>query len=168
MGFTKTVHPNLLAKGADGFAELAPAAGARTLPKSCDIVENEIKKTLPLKECRESAGVDLSRSGLKFEGVYISSKDKHFLRFYPNGKVIGATTSGSASDVKPWLKIESEMLGCGLVSINGNTISISTHSTYGTVNYEGVIREDGSLELSSHSLINGYKSGKRIYEFNGW
>jgi hypothetical protein len=79
----------------------------------------------------------------------------YYLRFYPVGTVIGATTSGSPNDLKRWFNRPYRNSGTYLFV--GNNIKFSLSSPQGTVDYEGSIARQ-VLTLNVHSHINGYRS----------
>jgi hypothetical protein len=114
---------------------------------------------------------------LLFHGVYrgrsaVAGEDSrftdHYLRFYPDGRAVGATTYRTyPTNVARWLAYESvsPFLSRGTCLIAGNRISFTATSSYGAVDYEGGIGSDGSvLELASYSRINRYR-GRYTYTF---
>jgi hypothetical protein len=78
-----------------------------------------------------------------------------YFRFYPDGTVIGVTTSGSPNEIKNWFR--RPYVNSGEYRIDGTSITFSLTSPEGTVNYKGVIR-GSNLNLDVHSQINGYRS----------
>lgn len=90
----------------------------------------------------------------------------HNLRFYPDGRVVGATTYHAyVSDVARWLTYGSKSphLSRGIYEMNGDRIHFSLTSGEGTVEYRGTIGPDGdTLALASHSLITGHR-GRYTY-----
>jgi len=78
-----------------------------------------------------------------------------YLRFYPDGTVIGVTSSGTPTDLKRWFNKPYE--NTGTYSFVGSRIKFSLTSPSGTVDYDGrIVRQ--VLTLHVHSHINGYRS----------
>ena len=105
------------------------------------------------------------------DGYYVSIPDsnsmsmfKYYLRFYPDGTVIGVTTAGKPANLVPWFKKENKTPSRGKYSLSDSTIKFSMTSEQGEVNYEGKLTPDNKLVLTVKSLINKYE-GKEEYEF---
>lgn len=78
-----------------------------------------------------------------------------YLRFYPDGTVIGVTSSGTPTDLRRWFNKPYE--NTGTYSFKDASITFSLTSPEGTVDYEGsIVRR--LLTLNLHSHINGYRS----------
>eukprot|EP00756_Hemistasia_phaeocysticola_P008140 Hpha_TRINITY_DN14509_c0_g1::TRINITY_DN14509_c0_g1_i1::g.47006::m.47006 len=85
-----------------------------------------------------------------------------FLRFYPKeGLVIGASgpLRSQAGEVEKWLREDKRRPAEGWYRMNevdGHTvISFALASARGTVLYQGVATEKGTLKFRTMSLING-------------
>src|SRR5262245_57474122 len=81
---------------------------------------------------------------LNFDGYYVSIPDsnsmsmfKYYLRFYPDGTVIGVTTAGKPANLIPWFKKENTTPSKGKYTLTETTIKFSMTSEQGEVNYEG-------------------------------
>ena len=104
-------------------------------------------------------------SPIRFDGLYLSKSNTYddYLRFFPDGVVVGATTNGTSAQVANWLTRDHQYSGKGKYRIKGNEITFSLRSPYGVVDYDGTITKDG-LVFATHSHINGHR-GKRTYSF---
>lgn len=106
---------------------------------------------------------------LFFEGIYQSEKKGDYwsyLRFYPDQTVISVSSSGIPSDLKIWFDKDNENISIGRIVVKGNTISFSTTSREGKVDYTGAIINE-KLHLEFFSQINSNK-GKEVYKFIKW
>ena len=108
---------------------------------------------------------------LRYDGYYVSITDsnsmsmfKYYLRFYPDGTVIGVTTAGKPANLVPWFKRENKTPYKGKYSLTDTTIKFSMTSEQGDVTYEGKLTADNKLMLIVRSLINKYE-GKEEYGF---
>src|ERR1051326_1432743 len=108
---------------------------------------------------------------LNYDGYYVSIPDsnsmsmfKYYLRFYPDGTVIGVTTAGKPANLVPWFKKENKTPYKGTYVLKDSTIKFSMASDQGEVNYEGKIVADNRLVLTVKSLINKYE-GHEEYGF---
>jgi hypothetical protein len=108
---------------------------------------------------------------MSYDGYYVSIPDsatmsmfKYYLRFYPDGTVIGVTTAGKPDNLIPWFKKENKTPYKGKYSLNDSTIKFSMTSEQGEVNYDGKLTPDNKLVLTVKSLINKYE-GKEEYGF---
>ena len=108
---------------------------------------------------------------LSYDGYYVSIPDsnsmsmfKYYLRFYPDGTVIGVTTAGKPANLLPWFKKENKTPYKGRYTLNDSTIKFSMTSEQGNVTYEGKLSADNKLVLMVKSLINKY-DGKEEYGF---
>jgi len=108
---------------------------------------------------------------LGYDGYYVSIPDsnsismfKYYLRFYPDGTVIGVTTAGKPSNLIPWFKKENKTPSRGKYMLTDSTIRFSMTSEQGDVNYDGQVTADNKLVLTVKSLINKYQ-GKEEYGF---
>ena len=87
-----------------------------------------------------------------------------YLRFYPDGTVIGVTTTGTPSQIESWFKAPYQ--NSGRFSLNGSSIKFSLIDVTGTVDYDGVVR--GSvLQLETYSHINGVHGNEHYQLENG-
>ena len=108
---------------------------------------------------------------MSYDGYYVSIPDstsmsmfKYYLRFYPDGTVIGVTTAGKPVNLIPWFKKENKTPSKGAFTFTDSTIKFSMTSEQGEVNYDGKITGDNKLVLKVKSLINKYE-GKEEYAF---
>ena|SRR5437016_8032451 len=108
---------------------------------------------------------------LSYDGYYVSIPDsnsismfKYYLRFYPDGTVIGVTTAGKPANLVPWFKKENKTPYRGRYTVSDSTIKFSMTSEQGDVTYEGKLTADNKLMLIVRSLINKY-DGKEEYSF---
>ena len=108
---------------------------------------------------------------MSYDGYYVSIPDstsmsmfKYYLRFYPDGTVIGVTTAGKPVNLIPWFKKENKTPSKGAFTLSDSTIKFSMTSEQGEVNYDGKITGDNKLVLKVKSLINKYE-GKEEYAF---
>ncbi|MFF5496014.1 toll/interleukin-1 receptor domain-containing protein [Streptomyces aquilus] len=109
------------------------------------------------------AAVAVARGGVRYDGFYAKPASEagftEFLRFCPDGTVLDVTTSGSAEQITKWFHPDQPDLGKGPYDIVGDRITFATTASYGTIEYDGTIREDGTeLHLHTHSRINGHQS----------
>jgi len=112
-----------------------------------------------------------AQKDLSYDGYYVSIPDsnsismfKYYLRFYPDGTVIGVTTAGKPANLIPWFKKENKTPSKGKYTLSDSTIRFSMASEQGDVNYEGKRTVDNKLVLVVKSLINKYE-GKEEYGF---
>ena len=108
---------------------------------------------------------------LSYDGYYVSIPDsnsmsmfKYYLRFYPDGTVIGVTTAGKPANLLPWFKKENKTPYKGRYTLSDSTIKFSMTSEQGDVTYEGKLSANNKLVLTVKSLINKY-DGKEEYGF---
>ncbi len=93
--------------------------------------------------------------GLRFDGLYQCNHDSYFgyLRFYPDGIVLQASSTGTPEQVAVWLKPGSTVAAQGSWGLAGSAIQFVTKvPTGGTVEYQGEVGDD-QLALQVHSLI---------------
>lgn len=95
---------------------------------------------------------------LRFDGLYWAqmSSCRSYLRFYADGTVLQASTSGEPEQIARWFGKAHTDLPRGTYTFEGMSIEFSTASSDGTVDYEGQVNDE-AIELSSHSRINGHK-----------
>jgi len=108
---------------------------------------------------------------MSYDGYYVSIPDsnsmsmfKYYLRFYPDGTVIGVTTAGKPANLIPWFKKENNTPSKGKYTLTDSTIKFSMTSEQGEVNYQGTLTPENKLVLLVKSLINKYE-GKEEYGF---
>ena len=114
-----------------------------------------------------------TKTKIRFDGFYQTIGEIHkenddtswsYLRFYPEGRVIGVASDGRANNVKMWFNLEMEYPSIGNYEIHGNRLYFSTKSKAGSVIYKGKIKDQYHITLKTKSLINGYK-GRKKYKF---
>jgi hypothetical protein len=108
---------------------------------------------------------------MSYDGYYVSIPDsnsismfKYYLRFYPDGTVIGVTTAGKPANLIPWFKKENKTPSRGKFTLTDSIVRFSMTSEQGDVNYDGKLTVDNKLVLTVKSLINKYQ-GKEEYGF---
>lgn len=114
---------------------------------------------------------------LKFSGVYVTDckfqsnidNSKQYLRFYPNGKFINATTvcEITSEDLKKWFHLKgnkSDFLQVGTYKIKENKIELLTVKKNESVKYTGILKNN-VLDLKWKSSITK-TSGKEKYQFS--
>ena len=122
-----------------------------------------------------SSGPIEENSIIEFNGIYQTECEhgkndnkggKKYLRFYPNGKIISASTycDTTPNHLKNWFNMGMKHPNIGDYKIKGRKITFSTTSDSGTVEYKGRITKKGLLKLKLKSLINGYKDNE-VYSF---
>ncbi|MBA2499305.1 MAG: hypothetical protein H0V30_06220 [Chitinophagaceae bacterium] len=104
-----------------------------------------------------------------YNGLYHTLSDtlnpfRFYLRFYPEGDVIGYTTAGNPQNLVKWFSKDHKSPTKGQYVIEDTVLSFTLKSKEGLVNYEGVILPDNRLFLHIKSLINKYE-GKETYFF---
>src|SRR5215467_4581670 len=73
-----------------------------------------------------------SQKEMSYDGYYVSIPDsnsmsmfKYYLRFYPDGTVIGVTTAGKPANLVPWFKKENNTPSKGKYTLSDSTIKFS-------------------------------------------
>lgn len=119
---------------------------------------SEIKAT-PNSVRDEPAPAEVHDPGLRFDGLYRAQElsSRSYLRFYADGTVIQASTSGNPEQVARWFDKTHTEVPRGTYTVQGRSIEFSTVSSEGAVAYKGQMVDD-TIELSSHSHINGHKA----------
>jgi hypothetical protein len=111
-----------------------------------------------------------AQKDVSYDGYYVNIPDsnlsmfKYYLRFYPDGTVIGVTTAGKPANLVPWFKKENKTPYKGKYTLIDSTIKFSMTSDQGDVSYDGKLTSDNKLVLFVKSLINKYE-GKEEYGF---
>jgi hypothetical protein len=103
-------------------------------------------------------------SRLRYNGVYRSAKAAtttsgnvwKYLRFYSDGTVIEVTSLGEPEQIWKWFSKGHPHISAGKFMIEGNTLSFSTASAQGTVDFNGQIDGD-QLHLDIYSHINQFR-----------
>jgi hypothetical protein len=105
---------------------------------------------------------------LRYDGVYRSSVAHgggasaywYYLRFYPDGEVIAASSGDQPEELGKWFNKDyaGAGLGRGKVAIKGSRVSFSSTTTAGVVDYTGELR-NGTLHFDTVSHINGHHDG---------
>ncbi len=110
----------------------------------------------------------------RYDGLYRTTQASVFLnqpiwtyiRFYPDGEVIEASTSGTPETMHGWFNRKGGNLPHGKVSIKGNHISFSTRMLQVTMDFSGEI-QGGKLHLDSFGHYGGHRE-TNDYEFIEW
>ncbi len=101
-------------------------------------------------------------ASLAFDGIYEhrAAESTQFLRFYPDERVIGvsSTPEATAEQIDAWFAWEHDAPAKGSFKLRDDEIIFETTSRWGTVRYSGRIVSPGLLVLDTHSLINGFRS----------
>ncbi|HEV8283724.1 MAG TPA: hypothetical protein VGQ09_05415 [Chitinophagaceae bacterium] len=106
---------------------------------------------------------------ISYDGYYRTLPDtlnpfSYYLRFYPDGTVIGYSTAGNPNNLVSWFKKDHKSPSKGQYVLKDSTISFSLKSEEGTVLYDGIFLPDNRIFFSVKSLINKYQ-GKEEYFF---
>jgi hypothetical protein len=112
-------------------------------------------------------------SPIRFDGVYRTDlvtgkveaeKMYYYLKFYEDGSVISVTSTGTVEQVSKWFNKNHEMVGKGKYDIDGETISFTTSSAAGELEYSGSIDSPKKLTLSLKSETND-EGKEHVYKF---
>ncbi len=106
---------------------------------------------------------------LHFDGYYHTLSDtlnpfRYYLRFYPDGTVIGISTAGNPRNLIPWFKKGHQTVSQGQYEVKDSTISFAMKSAEGEVVYSGKLLPQDRLFLHVKSKINKYE-GREEYFF---
>src|SRR5204863_9104585 len=81
---------------------------------------------------------------MSYDGYYVSIPDsnsysmfKYYLRFYPDGTVIGVNTAGKPDNLIPWFKKENKTPYKGKYTLTDSSLKFSMVSEQGEVIYDG-------------------------------
>ncbi len=112
-----------------------------------------------------------AQQALSYDGYYVSIPDsnnlspfRYYLRFYPDGAVIGVNTAGKPENLLAWFKKENPTPYKGKYKMSDSTLQFSMVSEQGEVKYDGKVADENRLELLVKSLINKYE-GMEAYHF---
>ncbi len=105
----------------------------------------------------------MARRFIRFDGVYVDDSQlssegySSYLRFYPDGTVLQASSTASPEELNSWFRKEraERYFSMGWYEVQGCRLKFSTTSSSGTVEYFGRI-DSAILELYSYSHINGH------------
>jgi len=104
---------------------------------------------------------------IRTDGVYQAPGSKPqtfgYLRFYGDGTVVEASSTGTPVDVAKWISKSHEYSGVGQVTGDAKTIAFSAKSKSGVVDFQGRVEKDG-LSLTTYSHINRFR-GSYFYKF---
>ena len=93
-------------------------------------------------------------SSVRYDGLYCTRSHEgynHYVRFYPDGAVVYAVSTGTPKDVARWLRKHfSYFGGDGSYTVKGNRIQMRTAERDGNVNYSGTVGRE-RLQLTSYS-----------------
>lgn len=126
---------------------------------------------------------------LRFDGVYKGRVDEnsthwadlppawHYIRVYPDGRVLTVTSQGTPADLQAWFHAPDGAMDedededeypvpQGTYVRCGNRIAFGTTCPDGTVDFHGHIVGD-ELHLDSRSQINGFHTSD-VYRFVPW
>jgi len=146
----------------DGYHKLRRAVVAAESSPEDESLEPTARKFAALSQ------QEAVTATVRFDGLYIGSEQGYFqyIRFFPDGKVCTASSTGNVRQVAEWLRPDGgEYAAEGEYVIYGPRISFRSKSSFGTVEYRGTINSDSTeLRLYSQSFINGYESFK-VFRF---
>lgn len=104
---------------------------------------------------------------LSYDGYYHTvdslSPYRYYLRFYPDGSVIGVNTAGKPENLLPWFKKENKTPYKGTYTLADGKISFKMISEGGEVQYEGSLTTDNRLLLIVTSMINKFKGNEEYF-----
>lgn len=134
-------------------------------------LENDLEKS-GIKEVPKPDVLDKSNSSdgiIRYDGVYYHKESgcSNYFRFYDDGIVINACSTGTIYEIKKWFNKEHLNSGRGKYKIIGNKVSFQSKSKEGTIDYNGIILPN-KLVMDTHSNINGYNSKNEEYVFGVW
>jgi hypothetical protein len=100
-------------------------------------------------------------SALRYDGLYCAPPEsgaREYLRFYSDGVVVTAVSTGTPRQVSRWLRKHYSWLGgTGRYTLRGDTLRMRIEAHGGVVvTYRGRARPD-SMSLTTHSN-NGYRA----------
>ncbi len=95
----------------------------------------------------------VSGGTVRYDGLYqcAVSNQSIYLRFFPDGRVVGAEAPGSPIEVSRWLN--HEYTNHGLYGMNGSGIEFEIRTPQGVFNYIGKIT-NGKLNVNSYSKVD--------------
>ena len=104
---------------------------------------------------------------LSYDGYYHTvdslSPYRYYLRFYPDGSVIGVNTAGKPENLLPWFKRENKTPYKGTYTLADGKISFKMISEGGEVHYEGSLASDNRLLLVVTSMINKFTGNEEYF-----
>ena len=130
--------------------------------------DTDSEKTILNNDVSYQAESDNKTAGkivLRYDGLYQAESESdyfYYLRFYQDGTVLSTSSTGNSRQVARWFNKEKPSLSKGRYTTLGSKIKFSTTSSYGTVDYQGEIKEK-SLILDSYSHINGHKANYKFF-----
>lgn len=113
----------------------------------------------------------MAQKVISYDGYYVSVPDsnafslfRYYLRFYPDGTVIGVNTAGQPGNLIHWFNKENKTPYTGKYAIADSILRFSMKSEQGEVAYTGWITGENKLQLTVKSMINKYE-GREEYNF---
>lgn len=104
---------------------------------------------------------------LSYDGYYHTvdslSPYRYYLRFYPDGSVIGVNTAGKPENLLPWFKKENKTPYKGTYTLTNGKIAFKMISEGGEVHYEGNLVKDNRLILVVTSMINKFTGNEEYF-----
>ena len=98
---------------------------------------------------------------LDFNAIYElrGSDSTQFLRFYPDERVIQASSApeATAEEIDAWFRWEHDVPAKGSYKLRDHEIIFEVTNRWGTIRYSGEIVSPGLLVLDTHNLINGFR-----------
>lgn len=95
----------------------------------------------------------LSGGTVRYDGIYqcVNSNSSVYLRFFPDGRVVGAEASQGPIEVSKWLN--HEYINHGLYGLDGNSIEFEIRTPQGIFNYIGRLA-NGKMNVNSYSKVD--------------
>jgi hypothetical protein len=98
---------------------------------------------------------------LAFDAIYElrGEASAQFLRFYPDERVIQASSApdATAEEIDPWFRWEHDAPAKGSYKLRDHEIIFEVTNRWGTIRYSGEIASPSTLVLDTHNLINGFR-----------
>jgi hypothetical protein len=122
--------------------------------------------------CFIAQTINATPASIQYDGVYQMSQVKDgvlfykYLRFYPDGLVIGVSSVGKPDAIQKWFSSERPGVAKGKYAIKTDHITFSLKSAAGLVDFHGMLVGD-KIDLYAYSHIN--QSGRNeVYSFVRW
>ncbi|MDR7305972.1 hypothetical protein [Rhodoferax saidenbachensis] len=123
--------------------------------------------------CFAQAGLESGAANtpcLRYDGLYRNEQKAsdgrpywQYFRFYADSTAVTVSSTGQVAEILRWFHKDNPQLLSGKVVLRGNALSFVANSTYGAVEFDGVL-QGSHLVLNSYSRINQAK-GRDDYVF---
>ena len=112
--------------------------------------------------------ISAQRLKLSYDGYYTTLPDtlnpfRYYLRFYPEGNVIGYSTAGNPKNLLPWFNKDHSSPSKGQYTFKDSIINFSLRSEEGNVLYNGKMINGSHLYFSVKSMINQYEAKEEYF-----